>query len=158
DAAVRHQLDWIKHEAGDEFDLTELIDDDSESLWQRVADIDQSGTNAVRISVPVSTVGAKVGRLAIPGCAASIDFGLGIIRVAFDEDEDEKKTVETIRQMRSQAAESGGTLFVERASSGVKEQVDAWGNCYSVGNLMRLVKAKFDPESVLNPGRFVAGI
>lgn len=158
DAAVRHQLDWIKHEAGDEFDLTELIDDDSESLWQRVADIDQSGTNAVRISVPVSTVGAKVGRLAIPGCAASIDFGLGIIRVAFDEDEDEKKTVETIRQMRSQAAESGGTLFVERASSGVKEQVDAWGNCYSVGNLMRSVKAKFDPESVLNPGRFVAGI
>ncbi len=156
DAAVRHQVDWIKHEIGDDIDVTVLVDDDSESLWQRVANIDQSATNSVRISVPVSTVGSRLGRLTIAGCAVAVDFGLGIIRVAFSGDEE--KTVETIREMRSQAAESGGTLFVERASSGVKQEVNAWGNANSAVNLMRSVKAKFDPESVLNPGRFVAGI
>jgi glycolate dehydrogenase FAD-binding subunit len=156
DAAVSHQIDWIKHETGDDFDVTLLIGDDTKSLWQRVADIDQSAANSVRISVPVSTVGSMLTRLAISGCVAAVDFGLGIIRVAFDEDDE--KTVGTIRQMRSQAAESGGTLFVERASSGVRQEVDAWGNAFSGDDLMRLVKTKLDPESVLNPGRFVAGI
>lgn len=156
DAAIRHQVDWIKQEIGYEFDLTVLTDDDGEALWHQVADIDQRGANAVRISVPVSTVASTLARLAMPDCAAAIDFGLGIIRVAFDADD--SKSVETIRRMRSQAAEVGGTLFVERSSSGVREQVDAWGSCNPLSNLMRSVKAKFDPESVLNPGRFVAEI
>lgn len=155
-AAVRHQVDWIRHEIGDDLDVTVLIDDDSESLWRHVADIDQRAANAVRISVPASNVGSRLVSLTMPGCAAAVDFGLGIIRLSFDGDE--KQTVETIKQMRSQAAESGGTLFVERASSGVKQEVDAWGNGYDAYDLMRSVKAKFDPESVLNPGRFVAGI
>jgi glycolate dehydrogenase FAD-binding subunit len=156
DAAIRHQVDWIKQEIGYAFDLTVLTDDDGESLWHQVADIDQRGANAVRISVPVSTVASTLARLAISDCAAAIDFGLGIIRVAFDEDD--SKSVETIRRMRSQAAEVGGTLFVERSSADVKEQIDAWGNRHPLSSLMRSVKAKFDPESVLNPGRFVAEI
>ncbi|MFY9610806.1 MAG: FAD-binding oxidoreductase [Blastocatellia bacterium] len=156
DAAVRHQVNWIKHEIGDDFDVIVLIDYDSESWWQRVADIDQRATNAVRISVPIAGVASTLRKVAIAGCAAAVDFGTGIVRVAFNEDEN--RTIETIQRLRSEAAESGGTLFVERASSGVKQRVDAWGTAHVADNLMRSVKAKFDPESVLNPGRFVAGI
>lgn len=156
DTAVCHQVDWIRHEIGDDFNVSVLLADDDESLWQQVADIDQGAVNAIRISVPVSTICTTLRRLPIAGCTAAVDFGLGIIRVVFDEDG--KKSVERIRQMRSLAAESGGTLFVERASPGVKQEVDAWGDMHSADDLMRSVKAKFDPESVLNPGRFVAGI
>ena len=60
--------------------------------------------------------------------------------------------------MRSWASESGGTLFVERASLQVKHLVDAWGDAGRASSLMKSVKAKFDQELILNPGRFAAGI
>jgi glycolate oxidase FAD binding subunit len=156
DPAVRHQVDWVRQEVGDDFEMTELIGDDSELLWQEVADLDRKAAIVVRISLPVSMVGSRAATLAMTGSATAIDLGVGIIRVAFDEDE--KRAVATIRRMRLESAESGGTLFVERASLGIKQEVDAWGDLDSAANLMRSVKTKFDPGSVLNPGRFVAGI
>jgi glycolate oxidase FAD binding subunit len=156
EAAVRYQSDWIKREIGDGFDLAVLFDDEAETLWQRVADIDVCAANAVRISVPVSRVDSMLATLTIAGCRVAVDLGLGTIRVAFDQDEN--NAVETINDMRSRAVELGGTLFVERAASVVRQQVDAFGDAGYASGLMKSVKAKFDPESVLNPGRFVAGI
>ncbi|HWN98660.1 MAG TPA: FAD-binding oxidoreductase [Blastocatellia bacterium] len=155
-AAVQYQTDWIKRETGDELELAELFDVDAELLWQRVADIDRCAANTVRISVPISNVHSMLANLSIIGCPATVDLGLGLIRVAFDEDEE--KAVDTITAMRSLAVESGGTLFVERAPLGVRQQVDVFGYTGDSYDLMKSLKAKFDPDSILNPGRFVAGI
>ena len=73
-------------------------------------------------------------------------------------DADDESAIETIKQLRADAAAMGGTLFVERAPAIVKQQVDAWGEVGATTSLMRSIKAKFDPQSLLNPGRFVAGI
>jgi glycolate oxidase FAD binding subunit len=158
ETAVNHQVDWMKRATDPvlELKLTLLTDDQGESIWLRVADLDRRAENAVRISVPVSTVESVLAKLAPAGCAAAVDLGLGIIRIAFDEDV--SKTADTIKRWRFQVAGSGGTLFVERASSSIRREVDAWGNAGPASSLMKSIKTKFDPESILNPGRFVAGI
>jgi glycolate oxidase FAD binding subunit len=156
EAAVNHQVSWVKRAADDDFEFTALRGDQDEPLWQQVAGIDRSAANAVRISVPVSDVESVLAKVGNEDCAAAVDLGMGMIRLAFDEDE--KRIAVEIKRMRSQAAAAGGTLFVERASSPIRAEVDAWGETGPASSLMISVKAKFDPESILNPGRFLVGI
>jgi glycolate oxidase FAD binding subunit len=47
---------------------------------------------------------------------------------------------------------------VERAPLELKRQIDVWGPTRGDFPLMQALKAQFDPEGVLNPGRFVGGI
>ena len=158
EAAVNHQVDWVKQATDHDIELklTLLTDDQREPIWRRVADLDRRAASAVRISLPVSTVESVLAKLAPAGGGVAVDLGLGIIRIAFDEDE--RKTTDAIKRWRFQVAGSGGTLFVERASSAVRQEVDAWGDAGPASSLMKTIKAKFDHESILNPGRFVAGI
>ncbi len=89
-------------------------------------------------------------------CVACADIGTGIIRVAFDADD--SVAVAQIKRLRAGVEASGGTLVIEKASSGVRRSADAWGDVGSTASLMRSLKEKFDPHSLLNPGKFVAGI
>lgn len=156
EAAVNHQVGWIKRAADDGFEFTALPGDQGEQLWEQVAGLDRRAANAVRISVPMSDVESVFAKVGTDDCTAAVDLGMGIIRIAFNEDE--KRIADEIKRMRSKTTEAGGTLFVERASSAIRGEVDAWGDPGPASTLMRSVKAKFDPESILNPGRFLAGI
>jgi glycolate oxidase FAD binding subunit len=60
--------------------------------------------------------------------------------------------------MRTEAVKLGGSLFVTRGSSVLPADFDAWGDVGPALALMRRLKERFDPNRVLNPGRFVGGI
>ena len=64
-----------------------------------------------------------------------------------------------LRPLREGLASEGGSLVVERAPSSLKAHLDVWGpiNLDSLAIMARL-KAQFDPEEILNPGRFVGGL
>jgi glycolate dehydrogenase FAD-binding subunit len=64
-----------------------------------------------------------------------------------------------LRPLREGLASEGGSLVVERAPSSLKAHFDVWGaiNPDSLAIMSRL-KAQFDPEEILNPGRFVGGL
>lgn len=51
-----------------------------------------------------------------------------------------------------------GTVVVTAAPPALKRRVDVWGPVGDSLELMRRVKARFDPEGVLNAGRFVGGL
>ncbi len=59
---------------------------------------------------------------------------------------------------RELARRLGGYLVVERAGPEFKAAVDVWGPLGPELELMRRLKAEFDPKGILNPGRFVGGI
>ncbi len=59
---------------------------------------------------------------------------------------------------REVARKLGGYLVVERAGPDLKAAVDVWGPLGPELELMRRLKAEFDPKGILNPGRFVGGI
>ncbi|MEV6373011.1 FAD-binding oxidoreductase [Micromonospora musae] len=62
-----------------------------------------------------------------------------------------------VTELRAEAAAVGGHVVVLTAPLAVGERVDLWGPVEGL-DLMRRVKAQFDPEARFAPGRFVGGI
>ena len=60
--------------------------------------------------------------------------------------------------LRQSALEMRGTLIVETAPPELKRHIDVWGPVGNTLHLMKQVKAKFDADGLLNPGRFIASI
>jgi glycolate dehydrogenase FAD-binding subunit len=73
----------------------------------------------------------------------------------------EQRGVEAIGRsvalLRAAAVEAGGHAVVLTAPAGVRETLDLWGPVAGL-ELMRRVKAQFDPAGMFAPGRFVGGI
>jgi len=59
--------------------------------------------------------------------------------------------------LRREAGTFGGSVVILEAPDGVRQRVDPWGPVRGL-DLMRAVKAQFDPARLLAPGRFVGGI
>jgi FAD/FMN-containing dehydrogenase len=51
-----------------------------------------------------------------------------------------------------------GHRVIERAPVAVKRQCEVWGPPGDDFALMRAIKASFDPQRRLNPGRFIGGL
>lgn len=60
-----------------------------------------------------------------------------------------------VARARAALAGFGATVVVERAPAETKAGLDAWGLSGADVELMRRVKAAYDPEEVLSPGRLV---
>jgi glycolate oxidase FAD binding subunit len=104
----------------------------------------------------IQVVGARAGvQLALLG-----QLGHGVVQIALREGADAGRVARDLVQPLRQVLEAeGGSLVVERASVELKGHCDAWGSI-DQGTLaiMRRIKAEFDPEGLLNPGRFVGGL
>lgn len=157
EAAVDHQLRSVRESADPSYETTHLNKTEADAVWSEVADFDPHAIR-VRFSVPLSAVPGEFEKafLAHLECVACADIGAGIIRVAFDADE--RHVVAQIKKLRANAAAAGGTLVIEKAPAEIRGEAEAWGDVGSTAPLMRSLKEKFDPRSLLNPGKFVAGI
>lgn len=63
-----------------------------------------------------------------------------------------------LAQLRQSALEMRGNLIIETAPPELKRHIDVWGPVGNTLHLMKQVKAKFDADGLLNPGRFIASI
>lgn len=69
-----------------------------------------------------------------------------------------KERPKRIAELRGRAQAHGGNMVILRAPLELKSHVDVWGEVGATAVLMHALKEKFDPQNLLNPGRFVAGI
>ena len=84
------------------------------------------------------------------GCLQSTLEGQ-VSRIALRED--------LLRPLREGLTPEGGSLVVERAPIGLKVDLDVWGPISPESQaIMTRVKRQFDPDGILNPGRFVGGL
>jgi glycolate oxidase FAD binding subunit len=69
-------------------------------------------------------------------------------------------TAELLSSLRREVVALGNnaSLVIERCPTVLKQAIDVWGDPGASVSLMRAVKAKLDPKSTLNPGRYVGGI
>ena len=81
--------------------------------------------------------------------------GIGLLRV---ENAQLARVAEVLQALRAFAEKIGGTLSILSAPGEMKSNMDAWGSAGDALGLMRSIKAQFDPNGILNPGRFIAGI
>jgi glycolate oxidase FAD binding subunit len=62
---------------------------------------------------------------------------------------------ESLREIRAAAERAQGSLVVMAAPADVTRKLSAWGTTPATIQLMRRLKQAFDPDGILNPGRFV---
>jgi glycolate oxidase FAD binding subunit len=70
----------------------------------------------------------------------------------------ERAPAEQFARMAELAREHGGHATMLAAPPEVKKDLDVWGAASPSFRLMREIKRQFDPQGLLNPGRFVGGI
>lgn len=127
--------------------------------WQAVVDLEtQTAADAVRLrlGVPPANLGRAQQELsqALPEAtswSAAADSGLLFVEVPSVE-------ADTIKSLRNQLGPLQGRLTVESAPTELKQSCDIWGPSGPGARLMHNIKEQFDPQGILNPGRYVDGI
>ena len=143
-----------------------VIEGAAAGLWQAVGQITQppSGGIIAKASVLPSRVPELIeriesigrGALRLPRIVCHVTAGIAYSAwPAADEPEADLRLVTSLRRA---TASLGGTLVVEAAPPAVKERLDVWGEPGADFTLMRSLKEQFDPQGVLNPGRFLGGL
>jgi len=95
----------------------------------------------------------------LTACAAHA--GLGVVRAALfspREGGEIAPVTAALADWRAIARGAGGHAVLEWAPLAVKSQVPVWDDAGAAGRIMQRIKAQLDPQNLLNPGRFVAGI
>jgi glycolate oxidase FAD binding subunit len=67
-------------------------------------------------------------------------------------------SVKLFPQLLARAAAHRGHVVLFAAPARCKEGIDVWGAPPAAHSLMRKIKQQFDPDGLLNPGRFLSGI
>jgi len=138
---------------------------DETALRARLDDFERAAPDSVvlRAAVPRAFLGAWLGA-ALERCAplasrvtAQVHAALGIARLRL-EAADDQRFPPVLARLRAAAREGGGYLIVEHAPLRWKRWLDVWGPPSAAHDLMKGIKAAFDPRGLLAPGRFVGGL
>lgn len=107
-------------------------------------------TLAVKMAVLRSAVPDLLRRCREAGLAVTGSAGVGVLHATGPDD-----AVGVLGELRAYCTEHGGSLVVLQGPAAAG--LDPWGPVPGI-DLMRRVKAEFDPGRILSPGRFVGGI
>ncbi len=83
--------------------------------------------------------------------------GVGVLYAGLPADAEPEPAGRFVLAARAHCREAGGCAVLLRAPGRVRATVDTWGPVAGL-ELMRRIKAEFDPDHRMAPGRFVGGI
>ena len=89
---------------------------------------------------------------------ALLGSGVLYLTVPVTSDTDFQQIADALTKLRQSAMKAQGNLIIETAPPELKRHIDVWGPVGGTLSLMKQVKAKFDPDGLLNPGRFISSI
>jgi len=90
--------------------------------------------------------------------AGFAQVGVGIVHLCALQATPAANVAAWVIRLRQAAADLRGTLVVEHCPLDLKSNVDVWGPSGDDLEALRKMKAVWDPQEVLSPGRFVGGI
>ena len=139
------------------------------TLWERLegwrTSEPEKGLVQVRIGMPPSNMEAALALLnEVPGFCRQpaswlADAGIGSVtaRLPFDPQADDLAAHVWLHELRARLRDLEGFAVLESAPEALATQLDVWGTAPGA-ELLKLYKSRFDPRSVLNPGRYVGGL
>ncbi len=101
-----------------------------------------------------TAVERSAGTLSMPWQVVAQGVGVGYLRL--EAGEQQLRTA--LLTLRSDLANMGGTIVALGCPSAVKVGLDIWGPPSDAQPVMVRIKQRFDPDGVLNRGRFLGGI
>lgn len=133
-----------------------------ENIWQaRQRLFDKSGALVMKVSVVPGEICSVISELQQRAAAEGHEIDVvaqatGLMTVALSSAPD--AAIALIEHLRKRLAHSGGSAIVLHMPDSLRGKVNVWGPDPDALPLMREIKRRFDPDRILNPGRFVGGI
>ncbi len=90
--------------------------------------------------------------------ASFAQVGVGTVHVCALQEKLTANLAGWVQRLRQSATDLGGALVIERCHDDLKKEIDTWGARGDDLEAMRKMKAAWDPQAILSPGRFVHGI
>ena len=139
----------------------ERLEDEASNLWTGLADFGHSEGEGPVVSARIGVLPSNIARAIEaltdreePALVAQPGYGM-MSAHWFDVDGEPGAA---IRSSRDAIHGLGGTLDVERAPLELKDALDVWDYTGESIEIMRNLKAQYDPNGILNPNRFTGGI
>ena len=143
---------------------TALNDVTESSAWAKLEEAESNSTLAVRMtSRPLATLAAstttrsKVMNLHSHDISTISDLGFGASTMLSNPENNEDASAYTTIIV-DEISKNSGSYVIERCPLHVKQSRDVFSDVGSSIDLMRRIKAQYDPTNTLNPGRFVGKI
>ncbi len=168
DEAIRWQVAEAAR-MGSDLQHVPLLPEAAIKFWEayRATEISQEWDLIFKVSVKPSDLAAMIAEVQkyLPESPLSMlraHAANGVIRLHASNEAlawfRSKERPKRIAEFRRRAQDRGGNMVILRAPLDFKSHIDVWGEVGPTAVLMHALKEKFDPQSLLNPGRFVAGI
>jgi len=150
-----------------------LTEERTASAWKSVRNIFDllPGPPAARIACKIGVLISRtadllaaaegMGRRHTLRAAVTAHVGSGVVRACYllgPEAPPVEALASGIEELRRESEKAEGCLVLQAAPASLKARLDAWGKPGGAFNVMRRLKAQFDPRGLLNPGRFLGGI
>jgi glycolate oxidase FAD binding subunit len=120
-----------------------------------------------KIAVPISrtaemlAAAEHLGRRNRLRAAVTAHAGSGVVRACYllgPEAPPVEVLAGAIEELRRESEKAEGSLVLQAAPAALKAHLDAWGKPGGAFEVMRRLKADFDPRGLCNPGRFLGGL
>jgi glycolate oxidase FAD binding subunit len=158
------EVDAMTHQLGREWDelgiAEPLVVGQSADLWQRLIEFPAAGESPLVLKASVvpsgTTAFLEAARRVDPQASIQAHAGNGVVIVKFAKFPAGGLSRALIGDLLPAATAHQGQVVVLSNTSGAEmTHVSAWGTGGASLDLMAAVKRKFDPQDILNRGRFV---
>jgi glycolate oxidase FAD binding subunit len=181
-AAVERQLRAASDlAAGLGATVTRLSDDQGQAVWRNLSTFAASASETLTLDLSPSrergesqelliragarpaALGAAIEALEqhAPGGAQIVGYagvGLAHARWPLPEGVDAAEIGQLLAALRAALVVEGGYAVVEDAPDRLRSTIDLWGAPPPTLPLMQALKAQWDPQGILNPGRYIRGL
>ena len=162
--AVKDQISNVKAICDQKSSKGSIINGEGElSFWEDIRNFPWKFAENERIICKASTLVTDVPKLLDNistlsrdnsiNAYVSVRAGNGVSAIAFEGEE--SNLLNSLQALSSFVSLLGGHLIVQEASSGIKSEIDVWGDIGSGKQVMKKIKNNFDPDNILNPGRYI---
>jgi len=136
-------------------DARTLVDGEESVFWDRLTNYqDCFGAEfRVKANTVISELGTQMPAegletIAYAGSGTVMSYGF----------KSGARAVEAVKQRFASASACGGSAVLESGPAALRREVDVWGPARPEWKLTRSLKKTFDPQGILNRGRYVGGI
>jgi glycolate oxidase FAD binding subunit len=138
------------------------LKESSEQVWQARQELfDAVGAAVLKVSVLPGDVCAVSKELEERANEEGLEISIvaqanGLMTAALKSAPD--AAIALIERLRGRVRDSGGSVVALQIPEALRARLDVWGCDSNAQPLMREIKRRFDPNRILNPGRFVGNI